>query len=111
MQITTTMRDAIMIAALAGRMDAMTTAEFDRWLAEQLAADKIRLILNLQGLDYISSAGLRSLLSAAKQMKVRNGALLLCGLGGTVEEVFRMSGFLTIFQSFGSVEEALGALA
>ena len=36
MQITTTMRDAIMIAALAGRMDAMTTAEFDRWLAEQL---------------------------------------------------------------------------
>lgn len=111
MQITTTMRDAITIATLAGRMDAMTTAEFDRWLAEQLAADKTCLILNLQGLDYISSAGLRSLLAAAKQVKSKNGSLLLCQLGGTVEEVFRISGFLAILKTFGSVEEALKSLA
>jgi len=111
MQIITTMKDDTTVAALAGRMDAMTTAEFDRWLAAQLAADKTRFILDLQGLEYISSAGLRSLLAAAKQMKARNGVLLLCCLGGTVEEVFRMSGFLTIFQSFSSVEEAFGALS
>ena len=110
MQITATIKDDTTIAALAGRMDAMTTAEFDRWLAEQLAAEKTRFILALQGLDYISSAGLRSLLAAAKQMKARNGTLLLCGLAGTVEEVFRMSGFLTIFQSFSTVDEALGTL-
>lgn len=110
MQITATIKENTTIATLTGRMDAMTTAEFDRWFAEQLSAERTRFILDLQGLDYISSAGLRSLLAAAKQMKARNGVLLLCCLGGTVEEVFRMSGFLTIFQSFSSVEEALGAL-
>lgn len=111
MQITATIKEDTTIVALAGRMDAMTTVEFDRWLATQLAAENKRFVLDLQGLDYISSAGLRSLLAAAKQMKARNGVLLLCGLGGTVEEVFRMSGFLTIFQSFSTVEEALGAMA
>jgi|APHig6443717497_1056834.scaffolds.fasta_scaffold464577_1 anti-anti-sigma factor len=109
MQITTTTKNDTTIATLAGRMDAMTTTEFDRWFAEQQAAGNNRFVLDLQGLDYISSAGLRSLLAAAKQMKARNGSLLLCGLSGTVEEVFKMSGFLTIFQSFSSVEDALQA--
>jgi anti-anti-sigma factor len=54
---------------------------------------------------------LRSLLAAAKQVKSKNGSLLLCQLGGTVEEVFRISGFLAIFKTFGSVEEALKNLA
>jgi len=88
----------------------MTTVEFDRWLTEQLAVGTIRCILDLQGLEYISSAGLRSLLSAAKQLKAKNGSLLLSCLRGTVEEVFRMSGFLTILPSFASVEEACTSL-
>ena len=111
MQITATMQNGVTVAALTGRMDALTTAEFDRWLADQQAAEKFHFILDLQGLEYISSAGLRSLLAAAKQLKARNGVLMVCCLGGTVEEVFRMSGFLTIFQTFSSVEEALGVLA
>lgn len=110
MQITTTMKEGVTIAALAGRMDAMTTVEFDRWLAERLGNGEARFVLDMQGLDYISSAGLRSLLSAAKQLKARNGSLLLCCLGGTVEEVFRMSGFLSILPSFPSVEEACATL-
>ena len=111
MQITVTTQAGVTIAALVGRMDAMTTVEFDRWLAEQLSNGEIRYVLNMQGLEYISSAGLRSLLAAAKQVKTRNGSLLLCQLGGTVEEVFRISGFLAIFKTFGSVEEALKNLA
>lgn len=110
MQITATTRDEATVATLAGRMDAMTTVEFDRWFADRLAAGTTRCILDLQGLEYISSAGLRSLLSAAKQLKTKNGLLLLSGLAGTVEEVFRMSGFLTILPSFASVEEACASL-
>lgn len=111
MQITVTVQDGIIIAALVGRMDAMTTVEFDRWFSEQLTSDEIRLVLDMQGLEYISSAGLRSLLAAAKQIKAKNGSLQLCQLSGTVEEVFRISGFLTIFKTFGSVDEALMSLA
>ena len=110
MQITVTKLDEVLVAALVGRMDAMTTVEFDRWFSEQLSSGEIRLVLDLQGLEYISSAGLRSLLAAAKQVKSKNGSLLLCQLGGTVEEVFRISGFLAIFKTFGSVDEALKSL-
>lgn len=110
MQITMTIRDEATVATLAGRMDAMTTAEFDRWLAEQMTAGTTRCVLDLKGLDYISSAGLRSLLSAAKQLKAKNGLLLISGLTGTVEEVFRMSGFLTILPSFPGIDEACASL-
>ena len=111
MQITVTTQDGVIIAVLVGRMDAMTTVEFDRWFSEQLTCGETRLVLDLQGLEYISSAGLRSLLAAAKQIKTKNGSLLLCQLVGTVEEVFRISGFLAIFKTFGSVDEALKSLA
>jgi len=110
MQITVTTQGGVTIAALMGRMDAMTTVEFDRWFSEQLTSGETRLVLNMQGLEYISSAGLRSLLAAAKQIKAKNGSLLLCQLVGTVEEVFRISGFLAIFPSFPSVEEACASL-
>jgi len=106
MQIIPAVQDGITIATLTGRMDAMTTVEFDRWFSEQRAGGITRLVLNLQGVDYISSAGLRSLLAAAKQLKTHNGILVLCCLGGTVEEVFRISGFLSILPSFSSVEAA-----
>ncbi|SJZ78669.1 anti-anti-sigma factor [Trichlorobacter thiogenes] len=111
MQITVTTQAGVTIAALVGRMDAMTTVEFDRWLAEQLTNGETRFVLDMHGLEYISSAGLRSLLAAAKQVKTKNGALLLCNLGGTVEEVFRISGFLAILPSFPNVEEACVSLA
>jgi anti-sigma B factor antagonist len=111
MQITVTTQDRVPVAALVGRMDAMTTVEFDRWFAEQLANGETRFVLDMQGLEYISSAGLRSLLAAAKQLKNKNGSLLLCCLGGTVEEVFRISGFLAILPTFPSVEEACASLA
>ncbi len=107
MQITVSTDNGITVASLTGRMDAMTTVEFDRWFSERLSSGETRLVLDLQGLEYISSAGLRSLLAAAKQIKAQNGSLVLCQLVGTVEEVFRISGFLAIFKTFGSVDEAL----
>lgn len=110
MQITASIQEGIVIATLAGRMDAMTTVEFDHWFSEQRAAGMTRFVLDLQQLQYISSAGLRSLLSAAKQLKAAAGEMLICGLSGTVEEVFRISGFLTIFKVLATPEEALTAL-
>lgn len=110
MQISSVKKDAAVVVSLAGRMDAMTTVEFDRWFAEQLSGGTTAFVLNMQALDYISSAGLRSLLAAAKQLKAKNGTLALCCLSGTVEEVFRMSGFLTILSSYPTVDEACASL-
>lgn len=98
------------VGSLTGRLDAVTAPAFDSWFSTRLQAGEHRLVLDLSGLEYISSAGLRSLLAAAKQIKAAQGAVALSGLTGTVEEVFRMSGFLTIFKVMATPEEALGAL-
>ena len=58
-------------------------------------------------LDYISSAGLRVLLAAAKQLKTTNGELRLCNLNEVVQEVFAISGFDMILPISESESEAL----
>lgn len=110
MEIVTNRETNAVIAGLQGRMDAVTTADFDRWFAERMANGEQRLVLDMSGLEYISSAGLRSLLAAAKKIKAVCGALALCGLSGTVAEVFKMSGFLSIFTVKESSAEAVLAL-
>lgn len=110
MEIVVNRESNALIGVLQGRMDAVTTADFDRWFAERIDAGEQRLVLDMSGLEYISSAGLRSLLAAAKKIKAVGGALALCGLSGTVAEVFRMSGFLTIFTVRDSSAEAVLAL-
>jgi len=100
----------VVVATLKGRMDAVTAPEFDSWFSVRMQAGEHRLVLDMAELDYISSAGLRSLLAAAKQIKAAAGAVVLCGLAGTVAEVFKMSGFTAIFTVVATPEEALSAM-
>ena len=65
------------------------------------------LLVNFSELEYISSAGLRSILATAKQLKARNGEIMFTGLKNTVKEVFEISGFYSIFKTFETEEEAL----
>ena len=69
-----------------------------------------RLVLDLNGLEYISSAGLRVILSAAKKMKARNGKLGLSRLQPRVREVFQVSGFSSIIPVFETLPAALDAV-
>jgi anti-sigma B factor antagonist len=110
MNIETTHDGGILVATLNGRMDAVTAPEFDAWFSTHLQAGENRLILDMSGLDYISSAGLRSLLAAAKKIKASGGAVVLCGLSGTVAEVFTMSGFMAIFTVVATRSEAVNAM-
>ena len=100
----------VLVATVAGRLDALTAPEFDAWFSERAQAGENRLVLDLAGLDYISSAGLRSLLAAAKRVRQASGSIVLCGLSGTVAEVFGISGFFSIFTVAATAEEALRAV-
>jgi len=96
-----------LVVTVAGRMDAITAQEFDTQCRQWLAAGDTRIIADLSGLEYISSAGLRSILSAAKQLKAAQGSLAFCKLSGMVEEVFVVSGFAAMFTIHPTLEEAL----
>jgi anti-anti-sigma factor len=71
----------------------------------------VRLVLDLAGVDYISSAGLRSLLVVAKKVQAANGCLVLCGLTPMVLNVMSISGFQQLLKIFVTEEEAVAAAA
>jgi len=82
---------------VGGRMDAVTTPEFEKACDEWIQKGDKKLVINLERLDYISSAGLRGILSVGKKVKGDGGALVLCSLAGVVKQVFEVSGFSSIF--------------
>ncbi len=72
-----------------------------------------RIVLDLGGIEYVSSAGLRVLLLVAKKLRLGDGELGLCALGPAVRQVFELAGFLSIFPIEASraaaVERALAS--
>ncbi|MDD3311573.1 STAS domain-containing protein [Pseudodesulfovibrio sp.] len=107
MEFSTTKKDGALVVAVEGRMDAITTTEFDAQSQTWLADGEKKVIADLSGLEYISSAGLRSILAAAKQLKGSGGQLVFCGLSGMVEEVFNVSGFAAMFTIHKTLDDAL----
>jgi anti-anti-sigma factor len=95
------------VVSIRGRMDAVTTPEIENELASLVSGGVKRLVVDLQGLEYISSAGLRSFLATAKKLKVCEGSLVFANVGGHVTEVFRISGFYSLFTVCDSVGDAL----
>lgn len=84
--------------SLAGRLDSATSSSFEKSLQELFGTSGWRVLMNFSALDYISSAGLRVVLMAAKRAKQGQGQLVLHGLQPHVREVFEISGFLKILE-------------
>jgi anti-sigma B factor antagonist len=109
MEITEQRADGATVLQLSGRLDGTSSATTDTKLADAVGRNPT-LILDLAALDYISSAGLRVLLKAAKQAQTAKQKLVLAGLQPSVKQVFEISGFSTLFATFATREDALGSL-
>ena len=107
MNITTTEVEGITIAAFEGNLDTNTAPDAEELLGELLEKGVTKILVDFTTLDYISSAGLRVLLVTTKRLGGTGGSMRLCGLNETVDEVFEISGFSTIFSVFGTRDEAL----
>ena len=79
---------------IIGRLDTLTAPALDKMIAEELEG-VTSLTLDMNALEYISSAGLRVILSAQKKMQ-KIGSMKLVGVGEAVMEVFEMTGFADI---------------
>ena len=108
MQISTRTINDVHIVAIAGNLDSSTSPEAQKALDAVLAGART-VAIDFTDLDYISSAGLRVLLGAAKQLRASGGTLRMFGLNPSVREVFEISGFSTILPVYPSQAEALGA--
>ncbi len=96
------------VVSVEGRMDAVSAPEFDRKCEEWIAEGAVVFIVDFSGLEYISSAGLRSLLVLGKKLTAKKGKVVIASLKDVVKEVFTISGFGSIFTIVDSVDAALG---
>ena len=96
------------ILALSGRLDTDTSADMELTLQDLLAAGERNFLIDLTGIGYVSSAGLRVLLATAKQLEGGKGSLRLCGLNPSVKQVFDVAGFSKLFALFPDRAAAMG---
>jgi anti-anti-sigma factor len=96
-----------LIVKISGRMDAVTAPEFEKALGAWIDESEKHFVVDLSSLEYISSAGLRSILIIAKKLKALNGKILLAAMEESVNEVFEISGFNSIIPIHDTVQAAI----
>jgi len=110
MEFTQEQAGDVVIVKLAGRLDSGAARSAEDGFNGVLAGGTPRLAVDMSGLDYISSAGLRVLLVMAKKVQQAKGKVALYGLVPNVREVFAVSGFDTIFSIQPDSAAALAAV-
>jgi len=105
MQITASKSGEVTIAAFEGRLDTMTAIEAEKTLLPLVQDGAV--IADLSEVGYVSSAGLRVLLKAAKLARSTGVRFALCGLQQAVFEVFEISGFNNVISIFPTRDQAL----
>jgi anti-sigma B factor antagonist len=100
-------QNGIYIFTVSGRLDSNTSPDFETRLLGVIKDGDKNFVMNFEGVDYISSAGLRVLLKASKILQNSAGKIVLCGLKDYIKEVFEIAGFVTIFPIVSTVDSAL----
>jgi len=99
-----------LILRTSGRVDLSNADLFKQDLLKAVEAAKTAVVLDLAGLEYVSSAGLRSLIIASKAATARGVALGVAALTPLVREIFTISRFHLVIASFETVREAVATL-
>jgi anti-anti-sigma factor len=119
MEITERRTADIVTLGLSGRLDTTTAKSFFETILGLIESGDRRFIIDLAQLDYVNSAGLRVFVLAGKRLDSANGKLVLCGFKKTipyytlnrpqdpVREAFDVTGFSSIFSTYGSHDDAI----
>ncbi len=100
-------KNGIAIVKFTGHLNALTAPEAERAIDEVVASGKQCLVFDLADLEYVSSTGLRVILSAVKEVMKMGGQVALASMNERVREIFDVSGLTSLFLITDSVEEAL----
>ena len=111
MGISTEREGATLIAKTEGRVDGANAREYQDALEAAIDPADRAVILDLENLAYISSAGLRVLLLTAKTLRKQNATLSVCSLSEPIRQVFEISGFDKIIPIHASQAEAVAAVS
>jgi anti-sigma B factor antagonist len=100
----------IPVLTVSGRIDATTSEDLKSALDSLIDGSFATILIDLAGVDYISSVGLRILLAAQKKVRPREGDVKLAGLQPFVGEVFEIAGFNKLFTIYPDQADALSQM-
>ncbi len=109
MEITTRNVDDITVVDVFGSLDTQSAGAASDEMARIIEQGCSKMLVNLENLEYMSSAGLRILLRTAKQLSTTGGTLKVCNPAGAVKEVMDISGFSDFLDLHDSENGALSA--
>ena len=107
MNLTEKKQEGIVVIELEGRLDTANYEEVEKKLWSMIEKGEKFFLLDMKGLSYISSSGLRVLLKSLKKLRGEDGNLVLAGLNNILQDVFEISGFSKFFDIFSTTEEAI----
>lgn len=111
MKIETEDRDVALVVSISGSVDGLTADTLLETLRDHVEAGHTRVVADLGGVEYTSSAGLRALLATVKEARRRGGDLRLAEARPNVRKVLDLSGFTSILKLYDDVDAAVGSFA
>lgn len=111
MEIQNREENGVTIIAIEGRMDASNASVAEGEINKALEGEQNRLLFDLSRLEYLSSGGLRVILGAAKEIRRREGKVVLAALKEYVYEIFEVSGFTAMIPIKDTIEEGLSEVS
>ena len=109
MDISTQEVKRVSVMTVKGRVDSATAPDLENALKQLVETEKTQIVLDLKDVEYMSSAGLRAMVSTLKAVKRINGDLRLCSPSPRVAEVLRLAGLTSIFNIYPSQADAVGS--
>jgi anti-sigma B factor antagonist len=109
LSIETDNRQGVSVMKVKGRVDSETSPELDEALTKLLQQGRNQIVLNLQDVDFMSSAGLRTIVKAFQAAKKSGGDLRLASVSDPVEVVLRTVGMMQMLQMYPTDQEALAS--
>jgi anti-sigma B factor antagonist len=106
LSIETDNTQSVSVMKVIGRIDSDTAPEFDTALSKLLNDNRNKIVLNLQSVDFLSSAGLRAMVKALKGAQKSGGDLRLAAVSEPIEVILRTVGMMQMFKMFSNSEEA-----
>ena len=102
-------RNGFTVVSVMGEMDVYTAPQFRQRLVEVLTQGKSRIVVDLEGLEFIDSTGLGVLVGALKRARNQDGDIELVLTKPAIARVFEITGLTKVFAIHTTVDEAVGA--
>ncbi len=109
MELKVEKREDRVVLFIEGRLDAVTAGELEAKFTDLIQNGKENIIVSMEALEYISSAGLRVILLAAKKLHALGRKIGFAALSGNVKDVFDISGFYALFEIHDTLDDTFFA--